>query len=334
MADDTPQSLGEFLRLERERRSITLEQVASATKISLKVLQALEADHYKELPAKTFIRGFVTAYCRFIGLSAREVLGRYDAFIESRSQERPKRDSGHSGYAFERKDGEQTKTILWIIMGSFILFGGLVILIMKPNFKRSRHAAVAERARLAESVPAGLPSPMPSPLGDMAPFIGPAPAAKAVATAPTPLPSVAPPDAAAEDEKTDPLNNGVNVTMKETRFKAVFKIQEDIWVRYKVDDRPTMKFPMRKDGVLVIRARDRFIIQVSNANSLTYSLNGRGSRLLSAEKNLTERQSTATLGVPAQHIENIEDPFPGERPLPSAAPAKPSGALEVSPPAE
>ena len=59
MADPTTSSLGEFLRLERERRGITIEQVASATKVSVRLLHSLEADQYSELPAKPFVRGFV-----------------------------------------------------------------------------------------------------------------------------------------------------------------------------------------------------------------------------------------------------------------------------------
>ena len=68
MAPSDLPSLGQYLRQERERRGITIEQVASATKIGIKTLHALEEDRYSELPARPFIRGFVTSYARFIGL--------------------------------------------------------------------------------------------------------------------------------------------------------------------------------------------------------------------------------------------------------------------------
>src|ERR1700733_2943944 len=107
MTSEKDISLGEFLRHERERRGITIEQVASATKVGVRTLHALEADHFAELPAKPFIRGFVTSYCRFIGLDAKEVLSRFDSFIDKKASDRPNREAGHSGYAFEKKDGEQ-----------------------------------------------------------------------------------------------------------------------------------------------------------------------------------------------------------------------------------
>ena len=121
---ETSQTLGEFLRHERERRGMTIEQVASATKINVRMLHALEADHFAELPAKPFVRGFVTSYCRFIGLAPKEILTRFGDFIDDKAHDRPNRDAGHSGYAFEKREGEQSRTVLWFAMGGFIAVGG------------------------------------------------------------------------------------------------------------------------------------------------------------------------------------------------------------------
>jgi len=124
VADQSPPSLGEFLRQEREKRGITIEQVASATKINVRLLHLLESDQYSELPAKPFIRGFVSSYARFIGIDSKDILTHFGEFLEMRSADRPKRDAGHSGYAFEKREGDQSRTILWIVMGTFMVFGG------------------------------------------------------------------------------------------------------------------------------------------------------------------------------------------------------------------
>ena len=39
-------TLGEFLRTEREKRGITIDQVASETKVGVRILHALESDQY------------------------------------------------------------------------------------------------------------------------------------------------------------------------------------------------------------------------------------------------------------------------------------------------
>lgn len=132
-------TLGEFLRQEREKQGITLEQVASATKISIRILHSLEADQFAELPAKPFIRGFVIAYCRFIGLDPKETLSQFDQFIDEKVILRPQRDSGHNGYAFEKKDVEQqNRTVLLLAMCGFLVVGGLAVLIFKPSLHHRR----------------------------------------------------------------------------------------------------------------------------------------------------------------------------------------------------
>lgn len=94
MTPVNPASLGEFLRHEREKRGFTVEQVASATKISLRLLHSLENDLYQELPARPFIRGFVIAYCRFLGIHPQEVLTRFSHFIEEKARSDPRRTQG------------------------------------------------------------------------------------------------------------------------------------------------------------------------------------------------------------------------------------------------
>ncbi len=153
-------SLGEFLRQERERRGITIEQVASATKIGVRTLHALEADIYAELPAKPFVRGFVNSYARFIGIEPKEILTQYGTFLDSKAMDRPNRESGHSGYAFEKREGDQSRTYLWVSMVVFMVAGGVAAFFFKP---RHHHGTHIEKLRAAHPVSQSSSSPTPSP---------------------------------------------------------------------------------------------------------------------------------------------------------------------------
>jgi len=55
-------SLGSYLRQERERQQVSLQDIAATTKIQLKFLEALEHDAYDQLPAAPFVVGFLRAY--------------------------------------------------------------------------------------------------------------------------------------------------------------------------------------------------------------------------------------------------------------------------------
>lgn len=65
-------SVGERLQDERIRKNISLEKVASATKIKLKFLSDIEKGNYKNLPSG-YALGFVRNYSKFLGLPENEM---------------------------------------------------------------------------------------------------------------------------------------------------------------------------------------------------------------------------------------------------------------------
>jgi cytoskeleton protein RodZ len=71
------ETFGQYLKRERELRHVTLEEVASGTKIAIHMLRAMEADRWDEIPAEIFIRGFIKHYAEFIGLVPEDVYLRY-----------------------------------------------------------------------------------------------------------------------------------------------------------------------------------------------------------------------------------------------------------------
>lgn len=204
MSEERKKSLGEFLKSEREKRGLTIEQTSSATKIGLKILKQLEADQYADLPALPFVRGFVRNYGKFLGLDGEKLLVEYASFLEAHSNERPKRDAGHSGYAFERPEGEQSRKILWGVMAGMLIFGGAVVFLFKPSLKRKHHGHIdklkpggtgeegTEDAGAAapnpnvSPVPAPSGSPVPSPLPTASASSTPAAATHTSAVVPTP----------------------------------------------------------------------------------------------------------------------------------------------------
>jgi len=72
-------SLGQGLREAREARHISIEEIASSTKIVPRYLEALENDHLEIMPGGFFIKGIIRAYAKAIGLDAEEVLAKYKA---------------------------------------------------------------------------------------------------------------------------------------------------------------------------------------------------------------------------------------------------------------
>lgn len=74
-------SFGQELREERERRGISLEEIAQATKVSLRFLVALESDRFDLLPGRFFSRAILRSYANYLSLDEKALLARYEALF-------------------------------------------------------------------------------------------------------------------------------------------------------------------------------------------------------------------------------------------------------------
>jgi cytoskeletal protein RodZ len=70
-------TFGAELQRARELRGIGLREIAEATKVNLRHLEALEKNRFDELPGGIFNRGMIRAYCDHIGIDADVMLTAY-----------------------------------------------------------------------------------------------------------------------------------------------------------------------------------------------------------------------------------------------------------------
>jgi cytoskeletal protein RodZ len=82
------ESIGSYLKREREFRQISLAEVAAATRINPAALEAIEKDDFAELPGKIFVRGYLKAYAKHVGLDAADVLLRYEHWLDKEEGEK------------------------------------------------------------------------------------------------------------------------------------------------------------------------------------------------------------------------------------------------------
>jgi len=75
--DDTT-TLGAYLRAERERRGLALRTISENTKVSLPLLEGLEADDISRWPGGIFRRAFVRSYAESVGLDPDDVFKRFE----------------------------------------------------------------------------------------------------------------------------------------------------------------------------------------------------------------------------------------------------------------
>ena len=74
-------SIGEQLKQIREDKNISLEEVANATKISKRYLQAIEEGNYSLVPGQTYVIGIIRNYARYLGLDPKPIIEQYSKLI-------------------------------------------------------------------------------------------------------------------------------------------------------------------------------------------------------------------------------------------------------------
>lgn len=74
-------SLGEALRMARQRRGLEVEEVARQLRMSSRQVTALEADEFVSLPSPTFTRGFIRNYARLLEVEPEPLLAKYSGML-------------------------------------------------------------------------------------------------------------------------------------------------------------------------------------------------------------------------------------------------------------
>src|SRR5262245_47593247 len=75
-------SAGDTLRRERIKRNLGLDQISRELKISGRMLDAIETDHYDRLPGGVFAKAFVRQYAALLGLDGEDLAGQVHRAME------------------------------------------------------------------------------------------------------------------------------------------------------------------------------------------------------------------------------------------------------------
>lgn len=80
------ETVGVYLKKEREAKNISLREVSQLTKISELYLDCIEKDDFAKLPQGPYIKGYISTYSRLIGGNLDETLKLYDSLYRKRNQ--------------------------------------------------------------------------------------------------------------------------------------------------------------------------------------------------------------------------------------------------------
>lgn len=231
-------SFGENLRRERELRGITLAELANASKIPQRYLEALERNRFDLLPGGVFNRGFVRAVARYMKLDERHWVGE---FVRAAHEE----PEVVARYALvPPRPATPAHRGLWSFLLLAGVFAGSAYVIHDLRLRRAAEAASAPVSHQASPANAG---------DTRIPAAIPAPAAAVSESAPRPVAT-------------------------RLREGGVLRLQVDAlevaWVRLSLDGRTDYEGTMKAGETRSFRAGERIELSTGNASAVVLTLNG------------------------------------------------------------
>src|SRR5262245_46658980 len=253
--------LGEHLRALRSRAGGSLGDMAVETRVGERYLRELESGARDELPAPVFVKGFIKAYCAYLGVPADEALALYDRErgVPAPGVSRASRALPGKGWAGHPL---AISTALVVIFGA-----GLIALRLgsQPVPTRSSEPVAASRA----------PDPAAR---DIAPSAAasqviPAVAATSTSSEPAPIASTAAP---------------------ETQ-KLVVRAMEPTWIRVQMGEGRVVEELLAAGARREWTSDRRFVLTIGNAGGIEIALNGRPLPSLGARGAVIHRLSLPEL---------------------------------------
>lgn len=242
---------GGTLRQARERRGISLRQIAASTKISTAALDALERNDISKLPGGIFSRAFVRSYAIEVGLDPEQTV---KEFLERFHGEPPPTSAVHVPVPEEESAFESQQRIAGVLLKLLLISVPIIGVILYFTL-HTRSAATVAPSTVPSTAPSTAPQAVAAP-----PAPGPAPpqAAAGVATA-----LAAPPAAPAG-----------------TTMRLDIHPTGPCWISLTVDGERVMSKVMLAGETDTREVREAAVIDVGDAGAFAFSIDGRPGRSL------------------------------------------------------
>jgi hypothetical protein len=238
--------VGTTLRTTRERHGSTLAQLAARTKIPVGILEALEQNAFERVPQGIFVRGYLRAYAREVGLDPAEIVGQFrtetgDIAPPSDAQNQPAQATEDDIEAGQIDPDLTASGPGW---GYVLIVAALLVAVVSVNRSNTSADTVIvpvsrgeEGGRAADEAAIGSAAVQP------------------VATSGQTLPAL-----------------GAGTALSTLRFDI--QAQGPCWVEAIVDGRRLVYRLMRPGESQTIESEREIVLRVGDPGAVTYSING------------------------------------------------------------
>ncbi len=263
--------LGDYLKQAREKKGLSLTDIAAQTRIQEHHLQALESEDFADLPAKVFAKGFVRSYAKALGLDEEEAIQSFlqasGTFYEQNQPEQP--------HTQVRLEAASRQGINWnLVVAVLVIIAAGAVWYGLPK-QQEKPIALSEEEVSSQIEPIEEPIPTPS---EPEESIAPTPHDTGIDTVqPLPTPPISvpaqPKPPLIPPTPTPPTQPMENVPADESHTLEIEATQLT-WVVVKSDEQDSNEALLQPGQRITWKADKEFLITLGNAAGVAISLNG------------------------------------------------------------
>ncbi len=259
------ETLGKYLRDQRESKKISLREVAKNTRVREHILRAIEEDQHHLLPPATYVKGFLLAYAKYLRLDPNDVLVRYEKVLRGEPITRPSTQPPRSKQEIPPTQASTPKQkVLWNTKQTWVVVGVIVVSFIVFYFF-SPYAPKPPMEPLSEKT--APPKPI---VGEKAPLD---PSAPVIAT---PRPPGGEPLVQEKKPPTPSAPIAVTPSVQEKKpISLQLKAIEETWMSLQVDGQSEKEMTFKPGEGISVQASDRIRMKLGNAGGIDLVLNGK-----------------------------------------------------------
>ncbi|MGB3395971.1 MAG: RodZ domain-containing protein [Nitrospira sp.] len=295
------ESVGEFFRQVRETKGLTIDEVASKTRIRTDFVKALEEGNFAKLPDQVFARGFVRSYARSLGLDEEDAIHRFAQSAGAFYEKQGERERLRQRQVEEERRRKANRKAVGIAIA--VAIATLVFLLSREQsstlVRRSgsdtpplskKSAPFVKDARDAPRQGLELPPPIAAPAKPVEPMAVPPKSVQEKAAAAVPPPPAAPvkatsvqsPEQVAAQPSSFAGSDGPLAGLSvdgpagpDGPLVLDLDATELSWVVVQVDSGSPQEALLRPGEKAQWKAQDQFMVTLGNAGGVRAELNGK-----------------------------------------------------------
>lgn len=277
--------LGRLLKEQRERLNLSLSEASLSTKISARMLAAIEEGNYKVLPALPFAKGFVRSYASYLKLDADQMVTLYLSEVgelHESEPEVPEAEKVESTSSVDINDDSGGLTRFFIIGGVIALIAAIVG-VKSIVDKYKREADLSHQAEVSVS-PIEKESPEPVTEEEVSEVdVEPAEAPKEEASASEPAPAPAPeqqpevtptPPPASQETEVAETPQEEEAAPEKRQMEVLLEALDRVQVNVSIAGE-NKKVSLNAGEVHVLRTDEKVQLDISDGGALNLVVNGR-----------------------------------------------------------